>query len=70
MVGALGTVSTDHTQYLKILSNKINPNIVQKTVLLGTANILQSVLSIATQDGVKKNDLRGNLGTPVHPAPV
>ena len=54
VVGALGTVSTDHTQYLKILSKNINPNIVQKTAILGTANILQSVLSIKAQDGVSK----------------
>ena len=54
VVGALGTVSTDHTQYLKILSKNINPNIVQKTAILGTANILRSVLSIKAQDGVSK----------------
>ena len=41
-------VSTDHKQYLKILSEHINPDVVQKTALLGTANILRSVLSINT----------------------
>jgi len=46
IIGALGTVSTDHKQYLKNLSENINPNVVQKTALLGTANILQNVLSI------------------------
>ena len=46
IIGALGTVSTDHTQYLKNLSENINPDVVQKTALLGTANILRSVLSI------------------------
>ena len=46
IVGALGTVSTDHVQYLKILSKNLNPSIIQKTALLGTANILRSVLSM------------------------
>ena len=49
VIGALGTVSTDHTQYLKILSKNINPNVVQKTALLGTANILRGVLSISNE---------------------
>ena len=46
IIGALGTVSTDHKQYLKNLSENINPNVVQKPALLGTANILRNVLSI------------------------
>ena len=54
VVGALGTVSTDHKQYLKTLSKHINPNVVQKTAMLGTANILRGVLSISTKDGVSK----------------
>ena len=54
IVGALGTVSTDFKQYLKILSKNINPNIVQKTALLGTANILRSVLSM--NNGASKNN--------------
>ena len=45
---------------LKILSKNINPNVVQKMALLGTATILRSVLSITAQDGVsKKKDVRG-----------
>merc|ERR1712197_79686 len=54
IVGALGTVSTDFKQYLKILSKNINPNVVQKTALLGTANILPSVLSM--NNGASKNN--------------
>ena len=46
IIGALGTVCTDHAQYLKSLSENINPDVVQKTALLGTANILRSVLSM------------------------
>ena len=46
VIGALGTVSTDFKTYLKTLSEQINPDIIQKTALLGTANILRSVLSI------------------------
>ena len=46
VIGALGTVSTDFTKYLKTLSKHINPNVIQKTALLGTANIIRSVLSI------------------------
>ena len=48
IIGALGTVSTDHIQYLKNLSENIDPVVVQKIAMLGTANILQSVLSIKT----------------------
>ena len=48
IIGALGTVSNDHIQYLKTLSKHIDPNVIQKTAMLGTANILRSVLSINT----------------------
>merc|ERR1712045_552932 len=48
IVGALGTVSTDPLKYLKIISKNLNPNIVQKTALLGMANILRSVISMKT----------------------
>ena len=48
IIGALGTVSTDHVQYLTLLSKKLNSNAIQKTALLGTANILRSVLSMET----------------------
>ena len=48
IIGALGTVSTDHIQYLKFLSENIDPVVVQKIAMLGTANILRSVLSIKT----------------------
>ena len=50
IVGALGAVSTDHAQYLKLIPGKIEAKIVQKTALLGTANILRSVLSMDTPD--------------------
>ena len=53
IIGALGTVSTDFTQYLKILSKHINPNVIQKTALLGTANILRSVLSMSNKTSEK-----------------
>ena len=70
IIGALGTVCTDHTQYLKLLSGKIDPNVVQKTAMLGTANILRSVLSITTDTETSKNDSRReDLGTPEHPTP-
>ena len=70
IIGALGTVCTDHTQYLKLLSEKIDPNVVQKTAMLGTANILRSVLSISTDTETSKNDSRReDLGTPEHLTP-
>lgn len=53
VIGALGTVSTDFTQYLKIFSKYINPNVIQKTALLGTANILRSVLSMSNETSKK-----------------
>ena len=46
IIGALGTVSSDHDFYLRTLSKRINADIVQKTALLGTANILRTVLSL------------------------
>ena len=46
VIGALGAVSTDHKHYLKFISNKIDAKIVQKTALLGTANILWCVLGM------------------------
>ena len=46
IVGALGTVCADFLKYLKLISKNLNPNIIQKTALLGTANILRSVLSM------------------------
>ena len=49
VIGALGTVSTDFAKYLKTLSKHINPNVIQKTALLGTANIIRSVLSISNE---------------------
>ena len=48
VIGALGTVSMDHSKYLNIISKNLDPNIIQKTALLGTANILRSVLSMET----------------------
>ena len=48
VIGALGTVSTDHVQYVNSLSKNLNQDIIQKTAILGTANILRSVLSMET----------------------
>ena len=45
IVGALGTVSTDLKKYLNLISENLDINIVQKTALLGTANILRGILS-------------------------
>ena len=44
VIGALGSVLTGHTEYLKSVSEIANFNVIQKTALLGTANILRSVL--------------------------
>ena len=49
VIGALGAVSTDHKQYLKLISKNIEAKIVQKTALLGTANILRCVLGMENQ---------------------
>ena len=49
VIGALGTVSTDHKQYLKSLSKNIDAKLVQKIALLGTANILRCVLGMDGQ---------------------
>ena len=45
IIGALGTVSTDLKKYLNLISENIDINVVQKTALLGTANILRGILS-------------------------
>ena len=44
VIGALGSVLTGHAEYLKSVSEIANFNVIQKTALLGTANILRSVL--------------------------
>ena len=46
IIGALGSVCTGQKQYLKELTKKIDFKILQKTALLGTANILRNVLSM------------------------
>ena len=42
VIGALGTVCTGFGAYLKAISPKIEDRIIQKTALLGTANILRN----------------------------
>ena len=69
IIGALGTVSTDHVQYLNLLSKNLNPDILQKTALLGTANILRSVLSMETLETSTKWRERMTLVPPADPAP-
>ena len=49
IIGALGAVSTDHARYLNLISKNIDAKIVQKTALLGTANILRCVLGMTTE---------------------
>ena len=50
IMGALGTVSTSHKKFLTEISSKIEFKMVQKTALLGTANILRHVLSMETEE--------------------
>ena len=45
VVGALGTVCSGLTKNLKLLSSRAKLTVVQKTALLGTANILRGVLT-------------------------
>ena len=44
VIGALGSVLTGHAEYLKSVSEIANFNVIQKTALLGSANILRNVL--------------------------
>ena len=46
IIGALGSIPNDIDNYLKQLGIEYNLNILQHSVLLGTANILRQVLSI------------------------
>lgn len=46
IIGALGSIPHDIDKYLKQLEIQYNLNILQHSVLLGTANILRQVLSI------------------------
>ena len=50
IIGALGSVSTGHQKFLTEISPKIEFKVVQKTALLGTANILRHVLSMETKE--------------------
>ena len=44
VIGPLGSVLKGHTQYLESICKSANFNVIQKTALLGTANILHNVL--------------------------
>ena len=46
IIGALGSIPEDIHKFLKLLDIKYYMNILQHTVLLGTANILRKVLAI------------------------
>ena len=50
IIGALGSVSTGHQKFLTEISPKIEFKVVQKTALLGTANILRHVLNMETKE--------------------
>ena len=45
VIGALGTVLQNNSKYIEKVSDKINFNILQKTVLIGTQAILRNFLS-------------------------
>ena len=44
VIGALGSVLTGHAKYPKSVSEIVNFNVIQKTALLGNANILRSII--------------------------
>ena len=46
VVGALGLISKDFKKHLEKADGRIRIEIIQKTVLLGTARILRKVLSL------------------------
>ena len=46
VVGALGSVSKNSTKHLEKLGKNVKTEVIQKTVLLGTARILRKVLSM------------------------
>ena len=46
VIGALGVISDKFERYMEKFDVKIATEIIQKTALLGTARILQKVLSL------------------------
>ena len=46
LIGALGAVSVNFKNYSKQTGVKVSLEVIQKTVLLGTAKILRKVLSL------------------------
>ena len=46
VIGALGAVSVNFTEYMKRIGVKVRLEVIQKTALLGTAKILRKVLSL------------------------
>ena len=46
VIGALGAVSFNFKEYMKRIGVNVRLDVIQKTALLGTANILRKVLSL------------------------
>ena len=46
VIGALGAVSVNFKEYMKRIGVNMRLEVIQKTALLGTANILRKVLSL------------------------
>jgi hypothetical protein len=46
VVGALGAVSDKFEKHVEKIDKRIRMEVIQKTVLLGTAHILRKVLSV------------------------
>ena len=45
VIGSLGTVGNSFKNYVKKISTRAQPDVIQKTVLLGTAHILRNFLT-------------------------
>ena len=46
VIGALGAVSVNFKEYMKRIGVNVRLEVIQKTALLGAANILRKVLSL------------------------
>ena len=45
VIGALGSVTCGFQQYVKIISPQANVDVIQRTALLGSANIIRNFLT-------------------------
>ena len=60
VIGALGAVSVNFKTYMKQIGVKVSLEVIQKTVLLGTAKIPRKVLSLK-EEGRERPGTRGDL---------